>query len=62
MPEDIIPTPEPPTLGQIVHVLEEQLRLLDELGSMIAAAHISAAVEHLRLDLASEELLTKTRH
>lgn len=49
-------------LGRVVIALEQQLALLDEAGAMIAAAHVSAAIEHLRLDLMCEQLLPKTRH
>lgn len=62
VPDQITASPEPPALGEIIIALEEQLRWLDSLGSMIAAAHVSAAVEHLRLDLAGAQLMPGTRH
>ena len=34
----------------ILAVLEKQLVELDRLGAMVAAAHLDAAIQHLRLD------------
>jgi hypothetical protein len=36
----------------VISVLETQLATLDGLGSHIAAAHLDAAIQQLRLDLA----------
>lgn len=49
-------------LPLVLKALEEQLALLDALGARIAAAHVSAAVEHLRLDLLDSALAGATRH
>lgn len=44
------------SLRSVLASLEEQLAALDKLGARVAAAHVSAAVEHLRLDLLDERL------
>lgn len=36
--------------AQIIDVLEEQLEELDKLGARVAAAHLDAAIVHLRYD------------
>ena len=50
------------SMSEILHVLEIQLASLDALGAMIPAAHVSAAVDYIRLDLANAELSRTTRH
>lgn len=59
-------SPPPPLdapLYQVLQMLEDQLLVLDTHGAMIAAAHVSAAVEYLRLDLAtSSAFRDRTRH
>ena len=50
------------SLKTVCAALEQQLALLDALGSRVAAAHVSAAVEHLRLEIADHELGSRTRH
>jgi hypothetical protein len=47
------------SLKAVLNALEEQLGLLDAIGARIAAAHVSAAVEHLRLDLLTERISHK---
>ncbi len=37
------------TIGSIITVLELQLKQLDALGAHIAAAHLDAAIQHLRI-------------
>lgn len=54
--------PEAEHLGEILHVLEQQLALLDDAGALIPAAHVSAAVEHLRFDLLVAHLPQATCH
>jgi hypothetical protein len=36
-------------VGSILAALEEQLTALDRIGAHIAAAHVDAAIQHLRL-------------
>lgn len=36
--------------AQIIDVLEEQLEEIDKLGAHVAAAHLDAAIVHLRYD------------
>ena len=36
----------------VLAVLERQLAKLDQMGAGISAAHLDAAIEHLRIDLA----------
>lgn len=63
VPEDICNSPEVySTLKTILADLEEQLALLDALGARVAAAHVSAAVEHLRLDLAADDVAPESLH
>jgi hypothetical protein len=50
------------SLEAVLNALEEQLALLDAKGARIAAAHVSAAVEHLRLDLLNEQIFGTTTH
>ncbi len=48
-------TPTAPTGARVLAImatLEMQLALLDEIGSRIAAAHLDAAIQQLRLDVA----------
>jgi hypothetical protein len=49
-------------LERALAVLEEQQAVLDSLGARVAGAHLSAAIEHLRLDLLDRRLAGKTRH
>ncbi|MDJ0641370.1 MAG: hypothetical protein QNJ15_01000 [Erythrobacter sp.] len=46
-------------VAAILAVLEHQLAQLDRLGAGIAAAHLDAAIQQLRLDQATERT---TRH
>lgn len=50
------------SLSCVLGALEEQLALLDALGARVPAAHVSAAVDHLRLDLLNAQLGGQTRH
>ena len=50
------------SLESVFDALEEQLAVLDALGARIAAAHVSAAVEQLRLDVLDGRLSNGTRH
>jgi hypothetical protein len=60
---DLLPASDKGALLEaVLTALEEQLARLDALGARIAAAHVSAAVEHLRLDLLDERLAGATRH
>jgi hypothetical protein len=43
-------------LPAIIAALEQQLAALDAIGAHIGAAHVDAAIEHLRLELASRVL------
>jgi hypothetical protein len=48
--------PDPSGLPAIIATLEQQLAALDALGVHIGAAHIDAAIEYLRLELARRVL------
>jgi len=39
----------------IIHTLEAQLAELDKIGSHIAAAHLDAAIVHLRREVSKED-------
>jgi hypothetical protein len=62
VPDHLLASGNEASLEAVLSALEEQLMLLDALGARIAAAHVSAAVEHLRLDLLGEHLTSDTRH
>ncbi|MBU2588742.1 MAG: hypothetical protein KJ872_11585 [Alphaproteobacteria bacterium] len=40
---------EQPDLPHIITILENQLAALDRMGAHIGAAHLDAAIQHLRL-------------
>jgi len=42
--------PDHPALPQIIAKLEKQLVALDRMGAHIGAAHLDAAIQHLRLE------------
>jgi hypothetical protein len=44
--------PYEPGVHHVLASLEEQLEALDQRGAHIAAAHLDAAIQQLRLDLA----------
>jgi hypothetical protein len=49
------PTASPPdrsALARVIAALEEQLAVLDRMNLAIAAAHVDAAIQQLRLDQA----------
>jgi hypothetical protein len=46
------PAPETSGLATIIATLEQQLTALDRIGAHIAAAHLDAAIQQLRLDVA----------
>jgi hypothetical protein len=50
-----LPTPTPGDygVGTILATLEQQLEALDRIGAHIAAAHLDAAIQHLRLTAAA---------
>jgi hypothetical protein len=50
------PAPDLSVLPAIIATLEEQLAALDAIGAHIGAAHVDAAIEHLRLELARRVL------
>lgn len=62
MPDDIPASPREAALGEVLAALEVQLARLDALEARVPAAHLDAAVEHLRLDLLAERLASRTRH
>jgi hypothetical protein len=55
---EITPTaaPDLSVLPAIIVSLEDQLAALDAIGAHIGAAHVDAAIEHLRLELARRML------
>lgn len=60
---DLLPASEnEASLELVLAALEQQLAQLDALGARIAAAHVSAAVEHLRLDVLEQRISGATRH
>jgi hypothetical protein len=48
--------PDLSVLPTIIAALEEHLAALDAIGAHIGAAHVDAAIEHLRLELARRVL------
>jgi len=48
--------PDLSVLPAIIVTLKEQLAALDAIGAHIGAAHVDAAIEHLRLELARRML------
>jgi hypothetical protein len=62
VPDELPASPPEASLRTVCAALEQQLAVLDALGSRVAAAHVSAAVEHLRLEIADAELGASTRH
>lgn len=62
MSDNIPPSDEEAILEHALAALEEQLAVLDSLGTRVAAAHLSAAIEHLRLNLHDRRMAGKTRH
>lgn len=50
------PAPDISGLPAIIATLEQQLAALDAIGAHIGAAHVDAAIEHLRLELARRVL------
>jgi hypothetical protein len=45
-------TPGDHGISAVIGILEEQLAVLDRLGMRLAAAHLDAAIQQLRLDIA----------
>lgn len=62
MPDDVQASDREASLKAVLAALEQQLAALDALGARVAAAHVSAAVEHLRIDLLDQQMGAKTRH
>jgi hypothetical protein len=62
VPDDLRAPCEEASLKSVLAALEQQLAALDALGARVAAAHVSAAVEHLRLDALEEEIAPRTQH
>jgi hypothetical protein len=62
LPDDCLPPSPGADLTFVLAALEEQLAALDAMGLRIAAAHVSAAIEHLRLDLLDGQMSEGTRH
>lgn len=62
VPDDVQAPGDEASLKSVLAALEQQLTALDALGALVAAAHVSAAVEHLRIDLLDERMADKTRH
>lgn len=62
VPDDVQASRKEASLGSVLAALEQQLAALDALGARVAAAHVSAAVEHLRIDLLDQRMGEKTRH
>jgi hypothetical protein len=54
--DDIFASPRNASRGDVLAALEIQLALMDALKARVTAAHLSAAVEHLRLDLLADRL------
>lgn len=52
MNEDLSAVPQPDCAHDILAALEVQLAALDRIGALIAAAHLDAAIQHLRQDQA----------
>jgi riboflavin synthase alpha subunit len=48
--------PGDPDIQTIVAELEQQLEALDRLGAHIAAAHVDAAVQQLRVEMARQSV------
>jgi hypothetical protein len=62
VPDDVAASCEDASLNTVLAALEQQLAVLDALGARVAAAHVSAAVEHLRLDALQQAIEPRTRH
>lgn len=45
--------PQPHELRDIIRILEEQLEKLDIIGAGLAAIHVNAAIEQLRVNLSA---------
>jgi hypothetical protein len=60
--DDVSPSCEEPSLYAVLAALEQQLSVLDALGERVAAAHVSAAVEYLRLGVLQDKTFPDTRH
>lgn len=54
-PSDLGALADTPALA-VLHNLEQQLAALDNLGAHIAAAHVDAAIQQVRGDLARQTL------